>query len=204
VLQVQKSDKRLFRAFQAGQLKGVGVSIKAGGVGITLTHAWKALFVDLDWTPASNWQKWQAEDRLARGGQKILIRWKLPAWSVNIHLDLHIHNMLVDKIDTIVSAIDKMIVGNKIECSNENETEEEFHARMDQIRSQVETQDDKKLIAKKAVGKIFEREKGKTEKEPLELTDERIAAVRESFKYMSVCDGALNLMKLGLTSQMQL
>jgi SWI/SNF-related matrix-associated actin-dependent regulator 1 of chromatin subfamily A len=52
------SEKRqeIVRAFQAGKLKGVGVSIQAGGVGINLSHAWKALFVDLDWTPAANWQ----------------------------------------------------------------------------------------------------------------------------------------------------
>lgn len=186
--------QEIVRSFQAGLLKGVGVSIKAGGVGINLTHSWKALFVDLDWTPASNWQ---AEDRLARIGQKSN-KVEIARMVSNHPLDLHIHNMLVDKIDTIVSAIDKMIVGNKIECSNENETEEEFHARMDQIRSQVETQDDKKLIAKSKVGKIFEREKAKLKKEPLELTDERIAAVRESFKYMlSVCDGALNLDGIG-------
>ena len=102
--------QEIVRAFQAGQLKGVGVSIKAGGAGITLTKAWKALFVDLDWTPASNWQ---AEDRLARIGQesnKVEI-----ARMVSDHpLDLHIHNILVEKILVINSAIDKMIDGKKI------------------------------------------------------------------------------------------
>ena len=53
--------QEIVRDFQDGKLKGVGVSIKAGGVGLTLTRAWKALFVDLDWTPAANTQ---AEDRL--------------------------------------------------------------------------------------------------------------------------------------------
>jgi SWI/SNF-related matrix-associated actin-dependent regulator of chromatin subfamily A-like protein 1 len=60
-------------AFQAGRLKGVGLTIQAGGTGLTLTRAWTALFVDQDWAPANNAQ---AEDRLARIGQqasKVLI-----------------------------------------------------------------------------------------------------------------------------------
>lgn len=182
--------QEIVRAFQAGYLKGVGVSIKAGGVGINLTHAWKALFVDLDWTPASNWQ---AEDRIARIGQKSN-KVEIARMVSNHPLDLHIHNMLVDKIDTIVSAIDKMIVGNKIE----NETEEQFHARLNQI--QLDKENDKKLIAKSKVNKIFEREKKRLKKEPLTLTNERIDAVRESFKYMlSVCDGAVDLDGIGFS-----
>lgn len=54
-------------AFQAGTLRGVAVSIKAGGVGITLTRAWRAIFVDYPWVPPL---VWQAEDRLVRIGQK--------------------------------------------------------------------------------------------------------------------------------------
>lgn len=52
--------------FQEGRLQGLGVTIKAGGVGLTLTRASHALFVDLEWTPALNAQ---AEDRLCRIGQ---------------------------------------------------------------------------------------------------------------------------------------
>lgn len=52
--------------FQAGQLKGVAISIRAGGTGITLTRAAHEIFVDLDWTPAANEQ---AEDRAVRIGQ---------------------------------------------------------------------------------------------------------------------------------------
>ena len=54
-------------AFQAGKLRGLAVSIKAGGVGITLTRAWRAIFVDYPWVPAL---VGQAEDRLVRIGQK--------------------------------------------------------------------------------------------------------------------------------------
>jgi SWI/SNF-related matrix-associated actin-dependent regulator 1 of chromatin subfamily A len=61
-------DKRsaIVHEFQSGRLRGVGITIKAGGVGLTLTRAHQALFVDLEWTPALNCQ---AEDRIVRIGQ---------------------------------------------------------------------------------------------------------------------------------------
>lgn len=53
--------------FQRGELRGVAITIRAGGTGITLTRAHDAIFVDLEWTPSKNGQ---AEDRLCRIGQK--------------------------------------------------------------------------------------------------------------------------------------
>jgi len=57
---------RIQDEFQAGKLRGVACTIKAGGVAITLTRAAHALFVDQEWTPALNAQ---AEDRICRIGQ---------------------------------------------------------------------------------------------------------------------------------------
>lgn len=56
-------------AFQAegGDLHGIGMTIKAGGVGITLTKAAFGIFVDQEFVPGLNAQ---AEDRLVRIGQK--------------------------------------------------------------------------------------------------------------------------------------
>ena len=52
--------------FQAGKYRGIGATIQAGGIGITLTKAHHVIFVDQDWTPALNCQ---AEDRCCRIGQ---------------------------------------------------------------------------------------------------------------------------------------
>jgi len=197
--------QEIVRAFQAGQLKGVGLSIKAGGVGINLTHAWKALFVDLDWTPAANWQ---AEDRIARIGQlsnKVeIIR------MVSDHpLDLHIQNMLVDKIDTIIKAIDSSVHGEKVEVKPgvQGETEEEFQDRLSKLLERAEAdikerkaraESDRKAEAKGKVGVIHSREKARLTKAVLPLTAERTEAIRDSFKYMlSVCDGAHTLDNVG-------
>ncbi|MEK6650103.1 MAG: DEAD/DEAH box helicase [Bacteroidota bacterium] len=53
-------------AFQAGKLKGIACSIRAGGTAITLTYACAELFVDLSYVPGENEQ---AEDRAVRHGQ---------------------------------------------------------------------------------------------------------------------------------------
>jgi SWI/SNF-related matrix-associated actin-dependent regulator 1 of chromatin subfamily A len=53
-------------AFQAGKLKGIACTIKAGGVAITLTRASQMIFVSKEFTPALNEQ---AEDRIVRIGQ---------------------------------------------------------------------------------------------------------------------------------------
>jgi len=87
-------------AFQAGSLKGVALTIAAGGVGIT--KASHEIFTDLDWTPALNQQ---AEDRCARIGQT--------AQKINITrlvskhpLDIHVSNLIAEKIALIDASIE--------------------------------------------------------------------------------------------------
>lgn len=57
----------IVRRFQAGELRGVACTIRAGGVAITLTRASNVLRVDREWNPALNVQ---AEDRCYRIGQR--------------------------------------------------------------------------------------------------------------------------------------
>jgi SNF2 family DNA or RNA helicase len=59
--------QRIIDDFENGKLKGIASTIYSGGTGFNMTHAWKVLFVDLDWVPANNKQ---AEDRVCRLGQK--------------------------------------------------------------------------------------------------------------------------------------
>jgi SNF2 family DNA or RNA helicase len=94
---------RIEEEFQAGKLRGVAMSIKAAGVAITLTRAWKALFVDMDWTPAGNAQ---AEDRLCRIGQgsgKV----EIVQMASDHPLDLRVLELLREKARVIDGAIEK-------------------------------------------------------------------------------------------------
>ena len=57
--------------FQNGERKVMLATTRTGGVGITLTRASTAIFVDRDWSPAVNQQ---AEDRLHRIGAKSAVQ----------------------------------------------------------------------------------------------------------------------------------
>ena len=65
---VSQADRaKAVQDFQAGHLRVFAGTIKAGGVGLTLTAASTVIFIDRDWSPSINGQ---AEDRLHRIGQK--------------------------------------------------------------------------------------------------------------------------------------
>jgi SWI/SNF-related matrix-associated actin-dependent regulator 1 of chromatin subfamily A len=88
-------------AFQRGDLKGVGCTIKAAGVGITLTRAAYMLFVDREFTPALNWQ---AEDRISRIGQERPHFIKILA--ADHPLDVRLSELLSKKKDLIEASVD--------------------------------------------------------------------------------------------------
>lgn len=57
----------IIKAFQEGRIRILLATLGTGGVGITLTAADTAIFLDQSWSPAVNLQ---AEDRLHRNGQE--------------------------------------------------------------------------------------------------------------------------------------
>jgi len=61
----------IIKRFQAGEVQVLLCTIQTGGVGITLTAADTAIFLDRSWSPADNRQ---AEDRLHRIGQKSAVQ----------------------------------------------------------------------------------------------------------------------------------
>lgn len=85
-------------------------SIKAGGIGITLTASSTVIFVELDWTPAIISQ---AEDRLHRIGQEnaVLVQHLV----INGSIDSKIAKMCVRKQEVITQALDKPITLEEIE-----------------------------------------------------------------------------------------
>ena len=83
---------RIVEEFQSGKLDGVALTIKAGGVGITLTRASTAIFLDSSWSPADNEQ---AEDRVHRIGQT---RGTTIVQMVADHpIDQRVHELLAEK-----------------------------------------------------------------------------------------------------------
>ena len=125
------------RRFQNGELKGIGLTIAAGGIGITLTHASNVLFVDLDWTPALNAQ---AVDRVRRIGQTAGSI-QISRMMSNHALDRRVHQLLAEKMDMIHKAVEKeteyqaKAPDPKATIEIKHETDEEYEERMAKLDS---------------------------------------------------------------------
>jgi len=115
--------------FQAGRLKGLAITIKAGGEGLTLTAADHALFVDLEWNPAKNRQ---AEDRIHRIGQQDSA--SIVVLEANHEIDRRLCVLLQYKQDLF----DKVIGGAAVE---EKLTQQEI---VDKVKNQEIPEDEPK------------------------------------------------------------
>ena len=83
-------------AFQRGELRGLGVTIKAGGAGLTLTRSAHEVFVDRFYTSVANEQ---AEGRLDRIGQlRSVTVWRLLA---NHAVDRRVEQICNEKAELI-------------------------------------------------------------------------------------------------------
>lgn len=112
--------------FQAGQLKGIACTIKAGGVGLTLTKASKMIFCDLEWNPALNAQ---AEDRICRIGQTAQSLQYIRLVS-DCAMDRRVLQILDEKARLITSAVEAEVACLEGASLVVQETEAEQQARI--------------------------------------------------------------------------
>jgi len=165
--------QEVVQAFQAGRLKGVGLTIAAGGLGITLTHASRVLFVDRDWTPANNLQ---AEDRVCRIGQERPVQILV---LVSDHaLDQRMCEILEEKTRLIDGAV---------------ENEADYQHRAEQLLEVAERENAarRERSVRAVLGRLgVARQAAAGTPEP-ELSEERRAAIRDAVLHLACrCDGA--------------
>jgi SNF2 family DNA or RNA helicase len=102
ILGSQKDVEAHKAAFQAGDSRVIVCSIKAAGVGHTLTAASDVLMVEQCWTPADHWQ---AEDRCHRIGQTSSVTaWYLLAEDTVI--DDYMFELVAGKAETVNKVTD--------------------------------------------------------------------------------------------------
>ena len=181
--------QQIIEDFQAGKYKGIGLTIAAGGVGITLTHASNMLFVDLDWVPSKNAQ---AVDRIRRLGQSAnsiqIIR-----MASDHPVDRRVQQILAQKMDLINRAIEGEIKYQRKEDTGiKTESQEDFDARMAVIKAaaqKVERQQAKDRFNK---GLWLQGERAKAAKSPeISLTPKVAVTLRDALSFMlNNCDGA--------------
>ena len=151
-------------AFQSGRADVFIGSIKAAGVGLTLTRASKMVFAELDWVPSDIAQ---AEDRIHRIGQEssVLIQYIV----VESSLDAVFAKKIVDKTKVAARALDDVVVEKKIE-----------------IPELIEENKELNKVIKKAKVKV----KANQIAESLSL--EKVELLQKFMKFLaSRCDGAL-------------
>ena len=123
-----KDKQAVVEEWQAGKLKGLGVTLKAASTGVTLTYGADVLRVDVDWVPSNNAQ---FEDRIHRIGQTKLC----------VYMDIisdhpllrHIHKLNHKKMKLAHKSMEKLIgqIATKVDAKEALEdTEEDFNARL--------------------------------------------------------------------------
>lgn len=98
-----KERPEVIRKFQAGERRIFLGSLKAAGVGINLHQACVAIFVEIDWVPAT---MTQAEDRLCRIGQKKMVH--VIHLVLNFTLDVNMSKRVIAKQNAIDKALDHL------------------------------------------------------------------------------------------------
>ena len=91
------------KLFQEGHKRIFIGGLKAAGIGLTLTRANTAVFVEIDWVPAT---MSQAEDRLCRIGQRKMVH--VIHLVLNNTLDENMSQKVIAKQNTIDKALDRL------------------------------------------------------------------------------------------------
>lgn len=188
---------RVVEDFQAGRLKGIGLTTKAGNMGLTLTAASTALFVDLEWRPSDNAQ---AEDRICRIGQTAK-HCQIIRMVSNHPLDRHVFNLLVQKQRVIFDAIDKIVTveppkaAGAVSSSNTNqESREQWEARVrafETAQAEMEAQEKMRKFENR-IDSILTSQRERATRPELELTPVIRIKLAEAHDFMlGRCDGAL-------------
>ena len=183
--------QEIVRDFQAGRLKGIGLTIGAGGVGITLTAAANVLFVDQDWVPANNAQ---AVDRIRRIGQ-IADSIQVMTMVSDHPVDRRVHQILAMKLRMIHKAIEAQVA---YEAKNpapavtiHHESQEDFDARMARIAAaaaQVARDEAKHRVQG---NDWLTGERQKAQRPEVDITPPVAVSLRDALTFMlNRCDGA--------------
>jgi SWI/SNF-related matrix-associated actin-dependent regulator 1 of chromatin subfamily A len=90
------------KSFRDGGHNVIVGTIGAMGVALTLTRAWRVVFLDRSWSPAENTQ---AEDRICRIGQKSAVQ-VIDLVSADNSLDDHVFRLLKQKARVICESVD--------------------------------------------------------------------------------------------------
>lgn len=186
-----KQRREVVRDFQAGKLKGVGLTIRAGGEGITLTRASNVLFVDLEWTPAHNNQ---AIDRLRRIGQKGASIQVIRMFSDH-PLDRRVHQILGEKMRLIQKAIEDSInyeiPAEKKGLDIRSESQADFDARMAAIEAAAKKLEEDQAKQRFTDGAWLQGERAKASRPEVEITPVVADKLRSALDFMlQRCDGA--------------
>ena len=173
------------QAFQAGLLKGIACTIKAGGVGITLTKASKMIFCDMEWNPALNLQ---AEDRICRIGQTASNLQYIRLVS-DCPMDRHVLKLIDKKKAMIEAAIEK-------ECSPLNTTSTTGGVSIRQETRKERDDRIAKVIAKEAQDRVSNQLPTWVNTIPSKIVNRSVDAnlqaqiIMASEELGCVCDGA--------------
>ena len=96
-----KRRREYVEAFQAGELRGLALSIGAAATAITLTAGSHAIYLDRAWSPSDNAQ---SEDRIHRIGQRRACRYTLLV--ADHEIDRALERLLFSKAQTITETVD--------------------------------------------------------------------------------------------------